>query len=147
MDVVHLLLGAGANIDSSFDNPLCKAAAGGHLGVVSMLLGAGANFKKNGCSAIVEAAMNNHPEVISVLIDAGVDVVDQIDVEHELNDAIRRNQISVVRVLVDNRVGSYGLEREMKNAIKLGRVEIVSYLLANSSPPPTQLSLGRQLGE
>lgn len=72
--LVRQLYVRGAEINHKGWNPLIYAATNGHAQVVQMLLGVGAEINSasdNGTTALMMAARNNHVETVKVLLKAG----------------------------------------------------------------------------
>ena len=121
IDVVRILLDAGANTDIHSGNPnpgggtpllrtaLQRAAESGHIDVVRALLDAGASTHQPGNghggewgNPLIKAAAAGHIDVVRALLDAGahVNTQDEYD-ETPLIMAAKAGHIDVVRALVD----------------------------------------------
>ena len=79
LDIVRLLLEAGADMDAARQNgatALQQAAWNGYLNVVRFLLEAGADkdaARQDGTTAVIGAAQNGHLDVVRLLLEAGAD--------------------------------------------------------------------------
>ena len=81
LDVVQVLLRAGADVNAKDDNDgytaLMSAAANGHNYIIKILVAAGADLEtrdKTDETALILAATLNSPDTVQALIDEGADV-------------------------------------------------------------------------
>ena len=111
LEVVKLLLGAGAKVDSKDDRygqtPLSWAAENGHLEVVKLLLGAGANVNskddKYGRTPLSWAGYHGHLEVVKWLVLRGVpDITSDEYYVNALQAASIEGHETVMRLFLDN---------------------------------------------
>lgn len=75
-EMVKLLYIRGAEINHSGWNPLLYAASGGHLDTLRVLLGGGADINStsdNGSTALMMAVRGNHLQAVSFLLNLGAD--------------------------------------------------------------------------
>ena len=71
VDVVNILLTAGANVHSNDERPVCAAAEYGHVAVVEALLRAGAHVHASNDWPVRIASENGHLVVVKTLLEAG----------------------------------------------------------------------------
>ncbi|KAF7349461.1 Pfs domain-containing protein [Mycena sanguinolenta] len=80
MDIVHLLIKNGANINlmaGRYDSPLTAASMAGHVDIIHVLLENGANINLAGReygSALVAASYHTKTKIVQLLLDNGADV-------------------------------------------------------------------------
>lgn len=102
---------------------LCLAAAENHMEIVNVLLGAGADVNADRGSVVIGAAGNGHDEIVRLLIGRGAVVDPPNDEDSPLWSAAFSNKLSTVAILVEegalvNRVLP-GLSR--RNAVQAAR--------------------------
>lgn len=74
LEIVKLLLAAGADIHTTYDRALINAVDYGHLEVVRLLLEKGADVEANNNLALSLAVGNNYLEIVKLLLDNGADI-------------------------------------------------------------------------
>ncbi|PPT08243.1 hypothetical protein CKA32_005723 [Geitlerinema sp. FC II] len=105
LEIVRILLEAGATLDSNYKSPLAEACWYGHLEIVREI----AQFypyseerKKIYVDALVNAAILGHVEIVRCLANIGVDLNAILDRDGTaLHYAVDRGRINVVRALID----------------------------------------------
>jgi len=111
IEIVDLLLKAGANIDASNPHqysPLQKACLQGHTETVTVLLDRGANIERstgNGMTPLHIACDNGHAEAVTILLDRGahIEACTRINMDGKtpLHFACERGYHEIVKILLD----------------------------------------------
>jgi ankyrin repeat protein len=149
LDVVKLLLAAGARVDGTDRKfkrtPLVWAASRGHGEVVAFLLSKGADKdardEKAGMSALIAASFRGHGDTVKLLLDKGVKV-DDPDRESRtaLMWASQSGRADIVKMLMDHgadhkrRENTHGANALIVAAAR-GRTPIVQLLLDTGANP------------
>ena len=99
IDIVEILLAAGANVNAFDDQPLRYAAWGGHTDIVQLLLEYGANIHKRNELALRWTVIRGHSDIVELLLKSGANV-------HAKNDfalwwAVVKGHVDVVAILED----------------------------------------------
>ena len=100
IEMVRLLLSAGAHVDANQDEPLQLASVNGHVEVVRLLLNAGAHVNAVHESALRKSVLAKQVDVVRVLIAAGAWV--NVDSESPLNLAVELGDVAMVRLLLES---------------------------------------------
>ena len=74
IDIVEILLAAGADVHALDDEALRDAARYGHTDVVELLLECGADVHANNDEALLSAVKGCHEDVLRLLLEYGADV-------------------------------------------------------------------------
>jgi ankyrin repeat protein len=118
------------------DGCLHIAARSGHLDIVKFLVESGADIDlRNSCgeTALYTAIDNNHTKVAEYLIEKGADV--NICVECDtftdscLLSAAAGGLTDIVKLLLDNGVGLYHIDKAVCSAICSGNVVMIKYMM------------------
>ncbi|KAJ3030748.1 hypothetical protein HDV00_008723 [Rhizophlyctis rosea] len=124
MEIVHLLLNRGANVNGGDGFALYMAADTGCMEVVHMLLGLGADVNLDDASAVLVAARRGHTETVALLLEAAArkNIGDG-----PMTDACQKGYIDIVRLILETGtdINSYCL---VVAAVE-GHVDIVHLLL------------------
>ncbi|KAJ7604379.1 ankyrin repeat-containing domain protein [Mycena polygramma] len=138
MDIVHLLLKHGADVNGVYGKSGCAlycAVQNSHVDVVRTLLENGADVNAvigDGDSALQEAVQNDHVDIVRSLLECGADV-NAVDGDSVLQWAAWNGHINIIHMLLDrgtdvNAVGgTYG--SALQAASSGGHVNIVHILL------------------
>ncbi|PIA12927.1 hypothetical protein COEREDRAFT_83808 [Coemansia reversa NRRL 1564] len=94
-----MLLAHGADLHVRDDEPLCEAAAHGHLRLLHLLMAAGADLHAASDAPLRCAARGGHVDVVRALLDAGADARASGGVQ-ALRAAARGGWLHVVTTLV-----------------------------------------------
>lgn len=137
-DIVSILLGSGADIESTFDGsgtPLTVAASGGNAQVVTNLISAGA--RTHDCAALEKAVLHNHFEVVKLLLASGAMAKDVITLACHLGN------LNIVECLVEAALESYGPETVFDAAYSADGLEdsVTGLLLEYATPTKHQFLL------
>ena len=128
LEVVKLLLTAGADVHALNNYALRWAATNGHTEVVELLLAAGADVHALNNYALRWAATNGHTEVVELLLAAGADV--HADNDQALRMAAANGHTEVVKLLLKAGANLHaGDNYALRFAAEYGHTEIVKLLL------------------
>ena len=130
--VVKLLLDAGADVHAKNDEPLRSASLNGHTKIVKLLLAAGADVHADNDAALRWASNNGHPEVLKILLDVGADVHAHDD--HPLRLASKNGHTEVLKLLKQH----MGLKESFK-VLK----EMSSLDFERGQDPKTSMGIGK----
>ncbi|KAJ3043987.1 hypothetical protein HDV00_003514 [Rhizophlyctis rosea] len=128
VEVMKVLIEAGADINAASGIALRAAARGGHIGVVEMLVQAGADVHVGWDESLLMAARNGHVSVVQKLLQAGADVNAQ---EGQIViAAARAGNASVLSVLLEVGGDVHTLDGwPLRVAAKEGHVDTVNLLI------------------
>src|SRR5699024_2271659 len=107
LEVVNLLIKAGADIELGANTPLIEAAQEGHYPIVERLLQADAIINatnSSGDTALALAAENGHIDIVRLLIACGADVdgsSQKIGGRTALMKAVQAGRLEIVSLLID----------------------------------------------
>ena len=99
IDIVEILLAAGADVHAHYDYALRHAALYGHTNVVKLLLEYGADVHAWNNGALRWAADNGNADVVKLLLEYGADV--HVENDYALRDAAAHGHADVVEILED----------------------------------------------
>lgn len=105
LEIIRLLVEAGANVNPNYARPLTSAAEIGNLGVLRILIEYGADINANKVEALRTAARAGHLETVKELINLGAKV--PLKHPHDtslMNDAAYGGSARIVRFLHENGV-------------------------------------------
>ena len=118
--------------DEIIKNGLILAAENGHVDVVKFLLDQGVNIYEedsdeilSGSHALIVSAEQGHSDVVKVLLDK---VSDISDIKESYLRAIEKNNVEVVKLLVDY-IDNKTINYSLKIAAEKNYLEIVKFLL------------------
>ena len=104
IDIVRMLLDAGADLNLGNETPLYIAAGNGHIDIIQILIDAGADLNSVNHlnqTPLYFAIYNNQVPIASLLITEGADVnLGNYESNTPLHFATRRNNIDLVRQLI-----------------------------------------------
>jgi ankyrin repeat protein len=128
IEVVKLLIGAGADVTADDNEAIRFASENGHIEVVKLLIGAGADVTADDNEAIRFASENGHIEVVKLLIDNGADVT--ADDNYAIRYASRNGHIEIVKLLIGAGAdvttrGNHAIRFASSN----GHIEVVKLLI------------------
>lgn len=164
MDVMALLLGAGASVDAetTYGTALTFAAATGNAAGANILISKGANVnvaRTDGITVLMMAANSGNPELVKELIKRNANVLSQnVNGSTALTYAARGGHEAVGRVLLDSgvlvdRADNQG-DTPLMTAAMNGHARFVKLLLENGANPnlkntkgQTALSLAAAYGD
>ena len=109
VEVVKLLLAAGADVHADNDHVLRWASDNGRVEVVKLLLAVGADVHAEDDFALRRASRYGHVEVVKLLLAAGADVHAKDD--YALRWASKYGQVEVVKLLL-----AAGADKNKKNS-------------------------------
>ncbi|HEY8504776.1 MAG TPA: ankyrin repeat domain-containing protein, partial [Gemmataceae bacterium] len=156
LDVVKVLLEAGAAPNAEHRWPLGEACRNGHLEVARLLLKHGAKLqgpregrRADPPSALYEAARYGHPEIVKLLLQACKDDERKWAVRTALGAAVSFGHGDLVKWLLDQRVGPDAQAENnylpMPTAVESGRLEMLRLLLEAGGNPTDADLYGRTL--
>ncbi|MBO9998900.1 MAG: ankyrin repeat domain-containing protein [Cyanobacteria bacterium SID2] len=105
VEIVRILLEAGATLDSNYGSPLEEACWNGHLKVIreiTRFYPYSEDLHKIYAETLISATIRGHVEIVRCLANAGVDLNAILDDDGTaLHYAVDRGQIKVVHTLID----------------------------------------------
>ena len=133
LEIVRLLLEAGARIERSAINAFVGAACKGHIEIVRLLLEAGADkdaWDDDGMTVLAAATAGGQLAIVRLLLDSGARV--EWSTSRALVNAARRGHIDLVRLFVEfcaDKEAWDGHDTLLSAAISGGHVETARLLL------------------
>ena len=121
-------------LDRFGDTALSEAAAHRHIDIVLMLLDAGADLNLGNETPLYIAAGNGHIDIIQILIDAGADLnsVNHLN-QTPLYFAIYNNQVPIASLLItegaDVNLGNYESNTPLHFATRRNNIDLVRQLI------------------
>ncbi|OLP79395.1 Ankyrin repeat and KH domain-containing protein mask [Symbiodinium microadriaticum] len=102
LEIVHLLLEAGARIEGPANDALAHAARKSHIDIVRLLLQAGADKDENG-EVLSAASAGGHVEMVQLWLEAGTHGEGSCNraLNRALFNAARRGHTDIVRLLLE----------------------------------------------
>ena len=126
IDIVQMLLDAGADLNLGNETPLYIAARNGHINIVQALIDAGADLNQvNNLdqTPLYFAIYNNQSRIASLLITAGADVnLSDLQSNTPLHFATRWNNIDLVRQLTCARADASSRNVNNESALHVARL-------------------------
>ena len=127
IEVVKLLIDAGADVTAMNNKAIRLASENGHLEVVKLLIGAGADVTANDNEAIRWVSYNGHIEIVKLLIDAGADVT--ANDNEAIRWASRYGHIEIVKLLIGTGADVTAMNNKaIRLASENGHIEVVELL-------------------
>jgi len=111
-------------------NAISWAAENGYLELVKMLIDAGAEITENGNYPLELASRNGHTEIVKILLDAGATTKDSEEEGYCLRLAADRGHIAIVNLLLNagaNPLADHYFA--LKRALNMQHMEVVEVLL------------------
>ncbi|KAJ3041203.1 hypothetical protein HDV00_009741 [Rhizophlyctis rosea] len=153
IEIVKLLVHAGANVHAHHDLPLQTAAWSGHAEAVKVLIDGGADVHANNNKSIQTAAWRNHLPVVETLLQNGADPLarDQYERSYKpgsaLFNAAQRGHIEIIKYFYESGVDVYVEDNYVLYlAVKFGHEELVEWFLEDWMDVQEAVAVARMYG-